>query len=261
MHAARRGSPRQRFALLLMPVATVAVHQLRYLLAYGSHAGRALADQGDYYVESLTPVLGVLVAIVALGWQLARARRSFLIGPLWGSPAVAVDVEDVEFGSEGSDSPSHALAPAGFEGGRVAEVGAAVEAVPVPVQPGGTSWRKPRRAAMNISGRPIRPAISAIVFRGGEHGADLRHGRSSRSLQPAVRPGWALVSDTALVVDPVTRQCIAHAFRDAELLADAIASRAWTASNDLAWIHFRTVCWLSFSAAATSGTVLNSSLA
>lgn len=37
-------------------------------------------------------------------------------------------------------------------------------------------------------------------------------------------PGWALVGDAGLVMDPVTGQGIADAFRDAELLADAITA-------------------------------------
>jgi 2-polyprenyl-6-methoxyphenol hydroxylase-like FAD-dependent oxidoreductase len=37
-------------------------------------------------------------------------------------------------------------------------------------------------------------------------------------------PGWALVGDAGVVMDPVTAQGIANAFRDAELLADAVAS-------------------------------------
>ena len=36
-------------------------------------------------------------------------------------------------------------------------------------------------------------------------------------------PGWALVGDAGLLLDPVTGQGISHAFRDAELLADAVA--------------------------------------
>jgi 2-polyprenyl-6-methoxyphenol hydroxylase-like FAD-dependent oxidoreductase len=36
-------------------------------------------------------------------------------------------------------------------------------------------------------------------------------------------PGWALVGDAGLLMDPVTGQGIADAFRDAELLTDAIA--------------------------------------
>jgi len=37
-------------------------------------------------------------------------------------------------------------------------------------------------------------------------------------------PGWALVGDAGLVLDPITGQGISDAFRDAELLADAIAA-------------------------------------
>jgi 2-polyprenyl-6-methoxyphenol hydroxylase-like FAD-dependent oxidoreductase len=37
-------------------------------------------------------------------------------------------------------------------------------------------------------------------------------------------PGWALVGDAGLVMDPITGQGISDAFRDAELLAGAIAS-------------------------------------
>jgi flavin-dependent dehydrogenase len=36
-------------------------------------------------------------------------------------------------------------------------------------------------------------------------------------------PGWALVGDAGLTLDPITGQGITHALRDAELLADAIA--------------------------------------
>jgi 2-polyprenyl-6-methoxyphenol hydroxylase-like FAD-dependent oxidoreductase len=37
-------------------------------------------------------------------------------------------------------------------------------------------------------------------------------------------PGWALVGDAGLLMDPVTGQGISQAFRDAELLADAVAA-------------------------------------
>ena len=37
-------------------------------------------------------------------------------------------------------------------------------------------------------------------------------------------PGWALVGDAGLVMDPITGAGIAHALRDAELLADAVAA-------------------------------------
>jgi 2-polyprenyl-6-methoxyphenol hydroxylase-like FAD-dependent oxidoreductase len=40
----------------------------------------------------------------------------------------------------------------------------------------------------------------------------------------SVGPGWALVGDAGLVMDPITGQGIGHAFRDAELVAEAIAA-------------------------------------
>ena len=39
--------------LLLMPAGALAVHQLRYVLAYGSHAPDRLAAQGHGYLNSL----------------------------------------------------------------------------------------------------------------------------------------------------------------------------------------------------------------
>jgi hypothetical protein len=72
---------RRRLAVLLLPVATVAVHQLRYLLAYGPHAGRELIAQGDSYVESLLPGM-VLLLGVCLGagllqlWRVASGRAA-----------------------------------------------------------------------------------------------------------------------------------------------------------------------------------------
>jgi hypothetical protein len=62
-----------------MPVATVLVHQLRYLLAYGPRAGHELAEQGDAYVHSLLPWLVALVLPLFLGalvLALARSTRA-----------------------------------------------------------------------------------------------------------------------------------------------------------------------------------------
>ena len=58
-----------------------------------------------------------------------------------------------------------------------------------------------------------------------------RHSRPGRavprppelSFRQPYGPGWALVGDAGLLLDPVTGQGIGHAFRDAELLADAAA--------------------------------------
>ncbi len=61
-----------------MPLAALAVHQLRYFLAFGSRGGSELADTGHSYLNSVTPWL-VLVLALGLGafvGRLARAWRS-----------------------------------------------------------------------------------------------------------------------------------------------------------------------------------------
>lgn len=76
---AQRGAARQASGrgLVLLPVGALAVHQLRYTLAYGSQASNQLADQGHAYLAALVPWL-VLLAAAGLGSfvaRLARARR------------------------------------------------------------------------------------------------------------------------------------------------------------------------------------------
>ncbi|HKG02705.1 MAG TPA: hypothetical protein VKB03_05955 [Conexibacter sp.] len=53
----------------LMPAAALGVHRLRYELAFGSDAPRALAQQGHAYLSSLTPWI-VLLTALALGASL-----------------------------------------------------------------------------------------------------------------------------------------------------------------------------------------------
>jgi hypothetical protein len=60
--------------LVLLPAAAFAVHQLRYTIAYGSHAGQVLAAQGHSYMTSLAPWLVLLVALGA-GSFLVRVAR------------------------------------------------------------------------------------------------------------------------------------------------------------------------------------------
>jgi hypothetical protein len=92
---------RRRLAILLLPVATVAVHQLRYLLAYGPDAGRVLIAQGDAYVESLIPGLILLLGVcvggallhlwrVARGCASARPARAVSVRQLWAFASIAL---------------------------------------------------------------------------------------------------------------------------------------------------------------------------
>ncbi len=48
-----------------MPAAALAVHQLRYWLAFGSQAGAELQRQGHAYLHSLVPWLVLLIALGA----------------------------------------------------------------------------------------------------------------------------------------------------------------------------------------------------
>ena len=61
-----------------MPAAAIAVHQLRYWLAYGSRANAELAAQGHSYLHSLVPwtVFGIAVGTGLFLRRLARALRT-----------------------------------------------------------------------------------------------------------------------------------------------------------------------------------------
>lgn len=58
----------------LLPAAALAVHQLRYLLAYGSAAGMELQRQGHSYLHSVVPWIVLVVALVVGGFLLALGR-------------------------------------------------------------------------------------------------------------------------------------------------------------------------------------------
>jgi hypothetical protein len=58
---------RSWLAVLLMPLATALVHQLRYVLAYGPGAAHELAEQGDAYVHSFLPWLVAIVLPLFFG--------------------------------------------------------------------------------------------------------------------------------------------------------------------------------------------------
>jgi hypothetical protein len=76
-----------------MPPAAFAVHQLRYWLAFGGHAGLFLNRQGHLYLHSLAPWLAVAVAIAigaflqalgrALGGQRSLPRYTLSFTAMW----------------------------------------------------------------------------------------------------------------------------------------------------------------------------------
>lgn len=63
----------------LMPAAALAVHQLRYRLAFGAQAPRELAAEGHAYLATLAPWIA-LVAALAVGAALGRLARR------WAAP-------------------------------------------------------------------------------------------------------------------------------------------------------------------------------
>jgi hypothetical protein len=79
--------------LALMPAAAFAVHQLRYWLAFGGHAGAELQAQGHAYLHSLVPWIVLLIAVSAsvflralgraLGGRCSLQRYAFSFVALW----------------------------------------------------------------------------------------------------------------------------------------------------------------------------------
>jgi hypothetical protein len=67
-------------AAALMPAAVLTVHQLRYQIAFGSHADDKLAAEGHQYLGALAPVAAMLAAI-AVGLFLATLSRIWRQGP------------------------------------------------------------------------------------------------------------------------------------------------------------------------------------
>lgn len=70
------GASIQLRGALLMPLAALAVHQLRYYLAFGEHASARLARDGHAYVSLLEPAL-VLGAALAFGGLAGRMSRAW----------------------------------------------------------------------------------------------------------------------------------------------------------------------------------------
>jgi hypothetical protein len=71
-----RGAVLRRLVpLALMPAGAFAVHQLRYLLAFGGRAGVELQRQGHSYLHSVVPwiILGIALVVGAFVRELGRA--------------------------------------------------------------------------------------------------------------------------------------------------------------------------------------------
>lgn len=84
----------------LMPAGALAVHQLRFWLAFGGHAGVVLRAQGHAYLHSLVPWIVMLIAISvgvflkalggALGGRSSLSRLTISFVGLWLLCALAL---------------------------------------------------------------------------------------------------------------------------------------------------------------------------
>ena len=77
MRADRRWLMRSLLRAALVPAAALLVHELRFVLAFGSGAGAELARHGHSYLHSLVPWIVLLIGIAVGGflWALGRALR------------------------------------------------------------------------------------------------------------------------------------------------------------------------------------------
>lgn len=112
---------------VLVPAAALAVHQLRYMLAYGTAAGAELTDTGHSYLHSLVPWIVLLMGISAgaFVWALGRAlagkrtpsRRSVSFAALWLACTVClVAIYGTQEFLEGLFATGHPAGPAGIFG-------------------------------------------------------------------------------------------------------------------------------------------------
>lgn len=77
----------------LVPAGAWAVHQLRFVLAFGGHAGIELARQGHSYLHSLAPWIVLMIGVAAgtflwavgraLGGQRSAPRYTLSLAALW----------------------------------------------------------------------------------------------------------------------------------------------------------------------------------
>jgi hypothetical protein len=76
----RSADPRWR-AALLMPICALAVHQLRYYLAFGPHGASRLARDGHAYLSVAEPIV-LFVGAVAAGAFVGRLARAWVTNGL-----------------------------------------------------------------------------------------------------------------------------------------------------------------------------------
>jgi hypothetical protein len=185
-----------------MPAAVLTVHQLRYLLAFGSGSGQELEQEGHQYLSALAAPIAMLAAIV-VGLFFARLAVAWRVGGGEEGPAAGGQGRGLAPGAPVPDG--HEAAPRlGFL--RLAlSIGAALlalyscqellEGMLSTGHPGGFEgvfgdggwWAVPLALACGtVVATALRGARAAIRWVAGRHrGPRLSHGRPS----PTPRPG------------------------------------------------------------------------
>jgi hypothetical protein len=110
-------------AIALLGAGSIMVHELRYVAGYGSHAGRALAEQGHGYMPLVEALAVVMLAATVLRFilSLAKARGAVIeearpesFGRLWlSASAMLALIYTLQEGFEGTFDAGH---PAGLIG-------------------------------------------------------------------------------------------------------------------------------------------------
>lgn len=162
-------------AAALLFAGSLAVHELRYVVAYGPGAGHAEATQGHAYLVLLAPAVASAAVLALAGWllRLAAGRAGAGREPripgyrrLWGgASALLAALFVVQETLEGLTSAGHPAGLAGVlgHGGWTALVLAvAVGAVvALALRAAGVVLDPPGRAAATL--RPVVPAASSFL--------------------------------------------------------------------------------------------------
>lgn len=176
--------------IALVPAAALAVHQLRFALAFGDRASVQLARTGHSYLHSLVPWLVLLIGLGtgAFLWALGRAlgghrsvpRYTLSVAALWvlcSACLVAIYVTQ-EF-LEGLFAAGHPVGLAGIFGY-------------------GGWWSIPAALCVGL--------VLAVVFEGASwvlHEVALRHARGRRPRRIAVLAWPRLVTPVLLRLSPL----------------------------------------------------------
>jgi hypothetical protein len=118
---------RSLLRVALVPAAALVVHQLRFMLAFGSGASAELARQGHSYLHSLVPWIVLLIGVAVGGflWALGRAlcgqrsvpRYTLSLAALWLVCAVSlVGIYVAQEFLEGLFATGHPAGLAGISG-------------------------------------------------------------------------------------------------------------------------------------------------